>query len=92
MVNNALKVFSQDVDDFVKPLFFFHVLLGGGPDNERIAGMRRTWGTYNYRVYRLNDKSEAQRLVSDILGQHRRVISTISFLRLASRAAITILV
>jgi hypothetical protein len=84
MVNNALKVFSQDVDDFVKPLFFFHVLLGGGPDNERIAGMRRTWGTYNYRVYRLNDELEAQRLVSDILGQHRRVISTISFLRLAS--------
>lgn len=84
MVNNALKVFSQDVDDFVKPLFFFHILLGGGPDNERIAGMRRTWGTYNYRVYRLNDEPEAQRLVSDILGQHRRIISTINLLMLAS--------
>jgi hypothetical protein len=73
MANNAMKVFSRDVDDFVKPLFFFHVLLQGGPDNERIAGLRRTWGTYNYRVYRLNDPSEKQRLVSDILGQHRRV-------------------
>jgi hypothetical protein len=84
MVNNAMKVFSQDVDDFVKPLFFFHILLGGGPDNERIAGMRRTWGTYNYRVYRFNDESEVQRLVSDILGQHRRVISTINLPSLAS--------
>ena len=84
MVNNALKVFSQDVEDFVKPLFFFHILLSGGPDNERIAGMRRTWGTYNYRVYRLNDEPEAQRLVLDILGQHRRVISTINLLMLAS--------
>ena len=84
MVNNALKVFSQDVDDFVKPLFFFHVLLAGSSDNERIANMRRTWGTYNYRIYRLNDESEAQRLVRDVLAQHRRVISTISLLRLAS--------
>ena len=84
MANNVLKVFSQDVDNFVKPLFFFHVLLDGGPDNERIAAMRRTWGTYNYRVYRLNDELETQRLVSDILGQHRRVSEAISLLRLGS--------
>lgn len=84
MANNALKIFSQDVDDFVKPLFFFHLLLGGGRDNERIAAMRNTWGTYNYRVYRLSSKSESQRLVSDILGQHRRVNEKISLLRLDS--------
>jgi hypothetical protein len=82
MANNALKIFSQDVEDFVKPLFFFHLLLGGGRDNERIAAMRKTWGTYNYRVYRLNSKLENQRLVSDILGQHRRVNEKISFLHL----------
>jgi hypothetical protein len=84
MANNAMKVFSQDVDDFVKPLFFFHVLLGGGPDNERIAGLRRTWGTYNYRVYRLNERMQIHRLVLDILGQHRRVNGALSLLRLDS--------
>jgi hypothetical protein len=84
MANNAMKVFSQDVDDFVKPLFFFHVLLGGGPDNDRITGLRRTWGTYNYRVYRLNERMEIHRLVLDILGQHRRVNGVLSLLRLDS--------
>lgn len=84
MANNAMKVFSQDVDHFVKPLFFFHVLLGGGPDNERIAGLRQTWGTYNYRVYRLNERMEIHRLVLDILGQHRRVNGALSLLRLDS--------
>jgi hypothetical protein len=84
MANNAMKVFSQDVDDFVKPLFFFHILLGGGPDNERIAGLRRTWGTYNYRVYRLNERMEIHRLVLDILGQHRRVNAALSLLKLDS--------
>jgi hypothetical protein len=84
MANNALKVFSQDVDDFVKPLFFFHILLDGGPDNERISALRRGWGTHNYRVYRMNDESEAQRLVSDILGQHRRVSANISLLEFFS--------
>src|SRR3954454_22865241 len=47
MANNAMKIFAQDVDDFVKPLFFFHVLLSGGADNERISSMRRQWGTHN---------------------------------------------
>jgi hypothetical protein len=80
MANNALKVFSQNVEDFVKPLFFFHILLDGGPDNERILALRRQWGTYNYQVYRTNDESEAQRLVSDILGQHRRISDDMSVL------------
>ena len=84
MANNAMKVFSQDVDDFVKPLFFFHILLGGGPDNERIAALQRTWGTYNYRVYRLNEQMEVRRLVLDVLGQHRRVSGALSLIRLNS--------
>ena len=84
MANNAMKVFSKDVDDFVKPLFFFHLLLSGGADNARIAALRRTWGTYNYRVYRLNDVPEISRLVSDILGQHRRVTGTLDIVRLMS--------
>jgi len=63
------------VDDFVKPLFFFHILLGGGPDNDRITALKKTWGTYNYRVYRLNDTREPKRLVHDILSQHRRLHS-----------------
>src|SRR4051812_13898206 len=44
MANNAVKVFGRDSEDLVKPLFFFHVLLSGGGDNDRIAGLRRVWG------------------------------------------------
>jgi hypothetical protein len=44
MANNAMKVLSRDADDFIKPLFFFHVLLAGGPENDRIASLRRQWG------------------------------------------------
>jgi hypothetical protein len=84
MANNAMKVFSQDVDNFVKPLFFFHLLLRGGADNERIAGLRSTWGKYNYRVYRLNDAPEVQRPVTDILGQHRRVSDVVNLRKLMS--------
>ena len=73
MANNAMKVLSRDVDDFVKPLFFFHLLLAGGPDNDRIQGLRRQWGTHNYKVYRLNERPEKQRLLLDIVRQHRRV-------------------
>jgi hypothetical protein len=82
MFNNATKVFAQDVDDFVKPLFFFHVLMRGGPDNERINLLRSAWGKFNYRVYRLNDESEMQRLVSDVLAQHRRVNEQIDLIHL----------
>lgn len=84
MANNAMKVFSQDVDDFVKPLFFFHVLLAGGPDNDRIAALKKTWGTYNYHVYRLNETGESERLAHDILSQHRRLYSELDIRRLFS--------
>lgn len=82
MANNAMKVFSQDVDNFVKPLFFFHILLSGGPDNERIASLRRTWGTHNYRVYRLNEAQGPEELVRDILEQHRRLTEKLTIERL----------
>ena len=71
MANNAMKVLARDVDDFIKPLFFFHVLLSGGKDNERISSLRAQWGRHNYRVYRLCDDTEMQRLAVDILAQHR---------------------
>jgi hypothetical protein len=81
MANNAMKVFSKDVDDFVKPLFF-HVLLAGGPDNDRITALKKTWGTYNYRVYRLNEAGESERLARDIISQHRRLYSELDIRRL----------
>jgi hypothetical protein len=73
MANNAMKVYARDVDQFIKPLFFFHVLLSGGPDNDRIRMLRKQWGNHNYRVYRLNDVDDLCRLILDILGQHRRI-------------------
>lgn len=78
MANNAMKILARDADDFVKPLFFFHVLLSGGQDNDRIAQLRRQWGQHNYRVYRLNDRAESQRLLADVLSQHRRLRSHLS--------------
>lgn len=78
MANNAMKVLSRDTDDFVKPLFFFHVLLGGGADNDRIAGLRSQWGKHNYRVYRLNEDAELLRLVCDVFAQHRRISRTVN--------------
>ena len=78
MANNAMKVLARDVSDFAKPLFFFHVLLQGGKDNDRIAQLRSQWGMHNYRVYRLNDNGEVQRLFIDILAQHRRIHDSLS--------------
>lgn len=77
MANNAMKVLSKDVDDFVKPLFLFHVILKGSAANERIANLRRQWGSHNYRVYTLGLEGEVQRLVLDVLSQHRRVTKEI---------------
>lgn len=77
MANNAMKVLSRDVDDFVKPLFLFHVVLKGSATNERISNLRRQWGSHNYRVYTLELDGENQRLVVDILSQHRRVTKSI---------------
>lgn len=73
MANNALKVLGPSNDALLKPLFFFHVVLGGGPDNERVANLRSQWGQHNYRVYRLSETAEPERLLNDVLLQHRRV-------------------
>ncbi|WP_131768694.1 hypothetical protein [Candidatus Protofrankia californiensis] len=78
MANNVLKVLGQDVDELPKPLFFFHLLLGGGDDNKRIDRLRRNWGTYNYRVYRLNTPGSSDDLVADVLAQHRRIRRNLS--------------
>ncbi len=54
MANNAMKVSSQDVDEFNRPLYFFHLLLAGGPEDDQIESLRRQWGNHNYKVYRMN--------------------------------------
>ncbi|WP_333768669.1 hypothetical protein [Streptomyces sp. IBSBF 2435] len=85
MANNAMKVLAQDVNDFIKPLFFFHVVLKGGNANERVLNLRRQWGSHNYRVYTLDSKSEVQRLLLDILSQHRRITRDIDLCGISER-------
>lgn len=73
LANNAAKVYGSPPSELPKPLFFFHLVLKGSKDNERIRNVQRTYGQQNYRVYRLSDEDERSSLPSDILEQHRRV-------------------
>ncbi|WP_148236437.1 hypothetical protein [Intrasporangium calvum] len=73
LANNALKVYGSPLEELVKPLFFFHLVLSGGQDNERIRNAQRLFGQHNYRIYRLTDGTPAPDLALDILRQHRRV-------------------
>jgi hypothetical protein len=73
IASNALKVFGTPSSEFAKPLFFFHVVLAGRADNERIRNAQRQWGQHNYRVYRFADPREPFNLATDVLRQHRRV-------------------
>jgi len=78
MANNAQKVLGTPNEAMAKPLFFFHLVLAGGADNERVAALRSQWGRHNYRVYTMADGSAPQRLLWDVLEQHRRVADRIS--------------
>jgi hypothetical protein len=73
IASNALKVFGSPSNEFAKPLFFFHVVLAGRADNERIRNAQLQWGQHNYRVYRFVDPKERLNLATDVLRQHRRV-------------------
>jgi hypothetical protein len=72
MANNAVKVFSRSVDELIKPLFFFHIVLAGSASNPRVDNLARLFGTHNYRLYPMGD-GDATQLAIDILRQHRRI-------------------
>ncbi len=79
VANNAVKVFGKSNEEFEKPLFFFHVIVAAGSGTSRIDTLQRLFGSYNYRVYRLQNE-EITRLVIDILSQHRRLERSISLI------------
>lgn len=74
--NNPVKVFGQSIEQFEKPLFFFHVFVRAGDESTRIDNLRRLFGTHNYRVYRL-DRDGIEPLLRDVLSQHRRLQRTL---------------
>lgn len=61
------------MSDLPRPLFFFHLVLEGSKDNERIRNAQNMWGQHNYRVYRFSDQNDRSALALEILRQHRRV-------------------
>jgi len=83
MANNALKVLGTPNEALAKPLFFFHLVLAGKADNERVAALRSQWGRHNYRVYTMSDGSAARLLLLDVLEQHRRVYDGVDPLAVA---------
>ncbi|MTK54028.1 hypothetical protein [Paludibacter sp.] len=72
MVYNPMKVFSKKNEKFEKPLFFFQLVLSSSHDSSRINDLKETYGTYNYRIYRIKTE-ESQHFLLDILEQHRRI-------------------
>lgn len=72
MTYNPMKVFSKKNEKFEKPLFYFQVILKGGQNSSRVDDLKETYGTYNYRIYRISS-SESQNFLFDVLEQHRRV-------------------
>jgi hypothetical protein len=80
---NAIKVFAQDTRLFEKPLFHFHAVLDGGDSSNRVKNTQALFGTFNYRIYPDAAISTGTEMVKDILGQHRRISSTIDIPALA---------
>jgi len=81
IANNAVKVLGQPTTEFEKPLFFFHLVLKAGRKNSRIEALTSAHGTDNYRIYSL-DQGDKEKLLFDILSQHRRLTNKLSFLTL----------
>lgn len=75
--SNPLKIFGETNQKFEKPLFLFHLLLTGGQESGKIQQLERTYGTYNYRIYRFSLDEETN-LIKDILSQHRRLTNSIN--------------
>ncbi len=71
--DNAVKVFSKDVKEYQKPIFFFHVFIDSPTESHRIQSLKALFGKHNYDTYLLTDMSEHLRLLSDVLNQHFRI-------------------
>lgn len=78
---NPLKIFGETNQKFEKPLFLFHLLLTGGQESGKIQQLERTYGTYNYRIYRFSLEEEIK-LIKDILSQHRRLTNRVKIVEL----------
>ncbi len=76
--NNAVKVYGSSSRDFEKPLFFFHVVVKCGAESSALDSLRGQYGQANYRIYCL-DGNEGQRLLEDILGQHRKLYDQLDY-------------
>ena len=72
IASNAIKVLGQTTDNFLKPLFFFHVILSGRGRGSRIESLQSLLGTHNYRLYLLQN-GDITRFAAEILAQHRRI-------------------
>lgn len=83
MTQNAGKVFSRETDLFEKPLFHFHLVLGGSSDSGRVKTAQRLFGVFNYRVYMVAEPDAAGRALCDVLSQHRRVSDKLDIVALA---------
>ena len=81
MTYNPMKVFSKKNEKFEKPLFFFQVILTGGLNSSRIKDLKRTYGTYNYRIYSVLN-AESQSFLFDVLEQHRRISQNLNIFNL----------
>lgn len=76
MIANPTKIYGESNQKFEKPLFFFHLLLKGGQDSDKVMQLKNLFGSHNYRIYRFGLEEE-DKLIIDILSQHRRLSDTI---------------
>ncbi|MGK0291415.1 MAG: hypothetical protein ACI86H_002883 [bacterium] len=81
MVFNPMKVFTEKNEIFEKPLFFFQIILKHGLNSSRVEALKKQYGTYNYRIYRMAS-DEKQNLLNDIVQQHRRITDKIDLIQL----------
>ena len=72
MTYNPIKIFAKDNTTFEKPLFMFQIVLTKGQDSEKFEDLKREFGKFNYRIYRLSLEEEIN-FYKDILSQNRRV-------------------
>lgn len=72
IANNPTKIFGKDSKVFEKPLFFFHVIIGGAEYSEKYNDLMGLFGKYNYELFRINN-GEIESLLLKILSQHRRI-------------------
>ena len=81
MVYNPMKVLSKSNEVFEKPLFFFQIVLNQGQNSSRVEDLKNSYGTYNYRIYRIS-VDEGSKLIFDILAQHRRLTAQLNIVSL----------